>query len=81
MLQTVTTEQRVDIARQFVARVFNAQDAERARDFFTADVTFHALTLGTLTVRIEVGGDLHAFGGSTNGWWTWKRRSHRFGQQ
>lgn len=49
MLQTVTTEQRVDIARQFVARVFNAHDAERARDFFTADVTFHALTLGTLT--------------------------------
>ena len=49
MLQTVTTEQRVDIARQFVDRVFNAHDGERARDFFTAGVTFHALTLGTLT--------------------------------
>jgi steroid delta-isomerase-like uncharacterized protein len=48
MLQTVTTEQRVAVARQFVDRVFNAHDGERARDFFTDDVTFHALTVGTL---------------------------------
>ncbi len=49
MLQTITTEQRVAIARDYVDRVFNAQDAERARDFFSADITFHALTVGTLS--------------------------------
>jgi predicted ester cyclase len=49
MLQTLTTDQKVAIARDFVNRVFNAQDPERARDFFTDDITFHALTVGTLS--------------------------------
>ena len=49
MLQTSTTEQRVAVARDFVDRVFNAHDPERARDFFSSDITFHALTLGTLS--------------------------------
>jgi len=49
MLQTLTTDQKVAIAHDFVNRVFNAQDPERARDFFTDDITFHALTVGTLS--------------------------------
>ncbi len=48
MLETITTERRVAIAREYVDRVFNARDAERAREFFTDDITFHALTVGTL---------------------------------
>jgi steroid delta-isomerase-like uncharacterized protein len=49
MIETMTTQQRVAIARDFVDRVFNGHDGERARDFFSADVTFHALTVGTLS--------------------------------
>jgi steroid delta-isomerase-like uncharacterized protein len=51
MLETTTstTEQRIAVARDFVARVFNAHDAERARDFLSDDITFHALTLGNLS--------------------------------
>jgi len=48
VIQTLTTEQRVAVAREFVARVFNGHDAERARDFFTADVAWHGNTLGTV---------------------------------
>jgi steroid delta-isomerase-like uncharacterized protein len=49
MIETITTEQRITIARDYVDRVFNAHDAERARDFFSPDITFHALTVGTLS--------------------------------
>ncbi len=48
MLETITTEQRVAVARNFVDRVFNGHAADRASEFFTDDITFHALTLGTL---------------------------------
>src|SRR6478609_11413427 len=48
VIQTLTTEQRVAVAREFVARVFNGHDAERARDFFTADIAWHGNTLGTV---------------------------------
>jgi len=49
MIETTTTEQRVAVARDFVDRVFNAHDGERARDFFSSDITFHALTVGNLS--------------------------------
>jgi predicted ester cyclase len=45
----LSTEQRVAVAREFVAQVFNGQDAERAREFFTADAAWHGNTLGTVT--------------------------------
>jgi steroid delta-isomerase-like uncharacterized protein len=48
MLETITTEQRVAVARDYVARVFNGRDPQRAREYFTEDITFHALTVGTL---------------------------------
>ena len=48
VIETGTTEKRVAVAREFVDRVFNGHDGERAREYFTADATFHALTAGTL---------------------------------
>ena len=45
----LSTPQRIAVARDFVARVFGAHDGERARDFFTPDITFHGLTVGNLT--------------------------------
>ena len=48
MIANLSTEQRVAIAREYVNRVFNGRDAEGARDYFTSDITFHALTVGTL---------------------------------
>jgi steroid delta-isomerase-like uncharacterized protein len=49
MIETGTVEKRVAVARDFVDRVFNGHDGERAREFYTADVTLHALTVGTVT--------------------------------
>ena len=45
----LSTEQRVAVAREYVAQVFNGQDAERAREFFTDDAAWHGNTLGTVT--------------------------------
>ncbi len=40
---------RIAVAREFVEKVFNGRDAERARDFFTSDVVWHGGALGTVT--------------------------------
>ncbi|HLY50783.1 MAG TPA: ester cyclase [Solirubrobacteraceae bacterium] len=44
----MTTERRISVARDFVGQVFNGHNAERARDFFTADIAWHGGTLGTV---------------------------------
>jgi predicted ester cyclase len=49
VIETGTAEKRIAIAREYVDRVFNGHNGELARQYFTADVTFHALTVGTLT--------------------------------
>jgi predicted ester cyclase len=49
MSETLTVEQRVAVAKDFVARVFTGHDGERAREFFTPDVVLHAGAVGTLT--------------------------------
>ncbi len=49
VIETSTAEKRIGVAREYVDRVFNGHNAELAREYFTADVTFHALTVGTLT--------------------------------
>src|SRR5439155_16969988 len=49
MTETLEVGQRVATVREFVARVFNGHDAERARDFLTADVIFHAGAVGTMS--------------------------------
>ena len=49
VIDTFTTEKRVAVAREYVDRVFNGHNPELAREYFTPDVTFHALTVGTLS--------------------------------
>jgi len=49
MIETMTTPQRVAVARDYVDRVFNGHNGELAREYFSADITFHALTVGTLS--------------------------------
>ena len=49
MSETLVVDQRIATVRGFVARVFNGHDPERAREFFTADVVFHAGALGTMS--------------------------------
>ena len=48
MIQSLSTEQRVAVARDYVKRVFVGRDAEAAREFFTADVAWHGGALGTV---------------------------------
>jgi predicted ester cyclase len=49
VIETNTTDRRVAIAREYVERVFNGHDGQLAREYFTRDITFHALTVGTLS--------------------------------
>ena len=49
MSQTLTIDQRIEIPRKFVAQVFNGQDPEGARDFFTADAGWHGPSIATVT--------------------------------
>jgi len=49
MVQTISTEQRINVARDYVKRVFVGRNAEAAREFFTADVAWHGGALGTVT--------------------------------
>src|SRR2546421_9051176 len=49
MIKTLSTEERVAVARDYLARVFNGSNAERAREFFTPDVVWHGGALGTVT--------------------------------
>src|SRR2546428_9000743 len=49
MIKSLSTEERVAVARDYLARVFNGSNAERAREFFTPDVVWHGGALGTVT--------------------------------
>src|SRR5258705_8068720 len=49
MIKSLSTEERVAVARDYLARVFNGRNAERAREFFTPDVVWHGGALGTVT--------------------------------
>ena len=64
MSQTLTIDQRVEIPRRFVAEVFNGQDAERARDFFTADARWHGPSIADVTGVDSIVGLLGAFIGA-----------------
>jgi steroid delta-isomerase-like uncharacterized protein len=48
MIQALSTEQRVAVARDYAQRVFVGRNAEAAREFFTPDVAWHAAVLGTI---------------------------------
>jgi len=64
MSPTLTIDQRVEIPRRFVAQVFNGQDPERARDFFTADAVWHGPSIATVTGVDSIVGLLGAFIGA-----------------
>jgi predicted ester cyclase len=64
MSETLTVEQRVAVAKDFVARVFTGHDGDRARDFFTPDVVLHAGAVGTLTGIDTVVGVFQGFVGA-----------------
>jgi steroid delta-isomerase-like uncharacterized protein len=49
MVESLTTSQREAVARKYVAEVFTGSNAERARDYFTADIAWHGGALGTVT--------------------------------
>jgi predicted ester cyclase len=59
--QTRTTEQRVAVARDLVASVFNGHDPGRGRDFFTADAKWHGGALGTIAGVDNIVGLLTGF--------------------
>jgi len=46
MIKILSTEERVAIARDYLARVFNGSNAEARREFFTPDVVWHGGALG-----------------------------------
>ena len=48
MSQTLSVEQRVAVARDFVSVVFNGHHSERAGEYFTPDVVWHGGSLGTV---------------------------------
>jgi len=48
MARTLSTDQRIAVARDYVKRVFVGRNAEAARDFFTKDVAWHGGALGTV---------------------------------
>src|SRR5260221_13655974 len=49
MIKSFTSSQREALARRYVAEVFTGSNAERARDYFTADIAWHGGALGTAT--------------------------------
>ena len=48
MTESITTNRREAVARQYVADVFTGGNAERARDYLTADIVWHGGALGTV---------------------------------
>lgn len=64
MSQTLTIDQRVEVPRKFVAQVFNGQDPERAREFFTEDARWHGPSIADVTGVDSIVGLLGAFIGA-----------------
>src|SRR5439155_649407 len=64
MSQTLTADQRIEVPRRFMAEVFNGHDAERARDFFTADASWHGPSIGNVAGVNNIVGLLGAFIGA-----------------
>jgi predicted ester cyclase len=49
MSQTLTVEQRIAVARDFVKVVFNGHQPQRAQEYFTPDIVWHGNSLGTVS--------------------------------
>jgi len=64
MSESLTTDQRVAIAREFVDRVFNAHNPQLAREYATPDVVWHGGSLGTVSGVDSLTGLLTTFIGA-----------------
>ena len=64
MSVTMPIEQKVATAREFVTRVFNEHQPERASEYFTADAVWHGGSLGTIAGRDNVVNLLRVFIGA-----------------
>jgi steroid delta-isomerase-like uncharacterized protein len=58
------TEDKVRIAREFLARVFNEHQPDRALEYVTPDVAWHGGSLGTVTGAENLAGLLRGFIGA-----------------
>jgi steroid delta-isomerase-like uncharacterized protein len=59
-----STEEKVRIAREYLARVFNEHQPDRALEYVTPDVVWRGGSLGTVTGAANVAGLLRAFIGA-----------------
>jgi steroid delta-isomerase-like uncharacterized protein len=64
MSEASSTEAKVAIAREFLARVFNDHHPELAIEYFTPQMTWHGGSLGTLSGAENVSGLLRTFIGA-----------------
>ena len=64
MSQTLTIDQRIEVPRRFMAEVFNGQNPERARDFFTPDALWHGPSIAEVSGMDNIVGLLGAFIGA-----------------
>lgn len=58
------TEEKVRIAREYLARVFNEHRPDRALEYVTPDVVWHGGSLGTVSGAPNVAGLLRTFIGA-----------------
>jgi len=64
MSVTMPIEQKVAIAREFVTRVFNEHQPDRATEYFSADAVWHGGSLGNIAGRDNVVNLLRVFIGA-----------------
>ena len=64
MSQTKNAEDKIKIAREYLARVFNEHQPERALEFVTPDVVWHGGSLGTVRGAQALAGLLRVFIGA-----------------
>ena len=64
MSQTRNAEDKIKIAREYLARVFNEHQPERALEFVTPDVVWHGGSLGTVRGAQALAGLLRVFIGA-----------------
>jgi steroid delta-isomerase-like uncharacterized protein len=64
MSVTMPVEQRVAIVRDFITRVFNEHQPDRASEYFTADAVWHGGSLGNIVGHDNVVNLLRVFIGA-----------------
>src|SRR5260221_14350106 len=64
MDQTKNAADKIKIAREYLARVFNEHKPDRSRDYVTSDVVWHGGSLGTVRGAEALAGLLRGFIGA-----------------